>query len=245
MSRMNKDSEEALPKFVVYDSVVELYHCTICDKSFSKYGVKNHISIVHDGKSYGFGKGNIPWSKGKKVDNSSFKLHVWTEEERTALSIQKKLYAKENPFKHSEETKRQISEIMRLKGAGGYRKGSGRGKSGWYKGYYCDSSWELAVVIFCLENNIQIKRNTEKRHYEFDGKIRNYIPDFFINGILTEIKGYNSKQWEAKYAFNKDITIIDKEGIKPYISYVESIYGKDFIKLYENMEGTEQGSKSP
>ena len=41
-----------------------------------------------------------------------------------------------------------------LKGkTGGIREGAGRSKSGWYKGYYCNSSYELAWVIYSLDNN--------------------------------------------------------------------------------------------
>jgi hypothetical protein len=78
------------------------------------------------------------------------------------------------------ERKRKITEKAKMNN-GGYRRGSGRGKKGWYKGIFCDSSWELAMVIYCLENDISIVRNTEKRIYEFNGKIKNYIPDFGIN----------------------------------------------------------------
>lgn len=45
------------------------------------------------------------------------------------------------------------------KSMGGYRKGSGVGKSGWYNGIYCDSSWELAYVIYHIDNNLPIIRN--------------------------------------------------------------------------------------
>ena len=42
--------------------------CDFCDKMFSKYGIKNHISVVHEGKyEYvrHFGKRDSdPWNKG-------------------------------------------------------------------------------------------------------------------------------------------------------------------------------------
>ena len=38
---------------------------------------------------------------------------------------------------------------------GGKRHGSGRGKKGWYKGYYCDSTWELAWVIYQLDHGVK------------------------------------------------------------------------------------------
>lgn len=117
---------------------------------------------------------------------------------------------------------------------GGYRKGSGRGKSGWYKGIYCDSSWELAFVVYHLDNDIPIKRCKEIRKYIFENKEHEYHPDFVVNGKLYEIKGYNTKQWEAKQEQNKDIIVLRREEIKPYIEYCHNKYGNNFISLYDN-----------
>jgi len=69
--------------------------------------------------------------------------------------------------------------------------GAGRGKSGWYKGYYCDSSWELAYVIYNLEHNICnfIKNTSDKFEYEYKNEKHFYIPDFkFDDGHYVEIK---------------------------------------------------------
>jgi len=119
---------------------------------------------------------------------------------------------------------------------GGYKNGSGRGKKGWYKGFYCQSSWELAWVIYSLEHGIKFDRNTEGFEYEFENKKHKYYPDFIIgNKSYVEIKGYSSKQWEAKQSqFPHQIDVIDKNGIKLYIEYAKSIHGKDFIKLLES-----------
>ena len=46
------------------------------------------------------------------------------------------------------------------------------GIKGWYKGFWCDSSWELAYVIYNLDHGIEFRRNTEKFEYEYCGKIR-------------------------------------------------------------------------
>ena len=117
---------------------------------------------------------------------------------------------------------------------GGYRKGSGRGKSGWYKGIYCDSSWELAFVIYHLDNNLNIQRCKEKRYYIFENKTHIYYPDFITDNGIIEIKGFKTKQWEAKELQNPDIKIIGKNEIKFYIDYCKKIYGIDYIKLYDN-----------
>ena len=117
--------------------------------------------------------------------------------------------------------------------SGGYRMNSGRGKKGWYKGIFCDSSWELAFVIWNIENNKPIERCKEKREYIFKGEKHIYIPDFIVEDEVVEIKGYSSKQWEEKIKQNPDIKVLYKNDIKPYLDYVISKYGKNFISLYE------------
>jgi len=126
-----------------------------------------------------------------------------------------------------------IGKKYKKKAPGGYRKGSGIGISGWYKGFYCDSSWELAYVIYCLDNNINIIRNTMPRHYIWNGVNKKYFPDFIVQGILTEIKGYKTDQWKAKLKYNPDVRALYKEDLIDVFEYVENKYGKNFIELYE------------
>lgn len=117
---------------------------------------------------------------------------------------------------------------------GGYRKGSGLGKSGWYKGIYCDSSWELAFVVYHLDNNLKIKRCKEYRKYIFNNKEHIYIPDFVTDDGIIEIKGYKNEQWLEKEKQNPDVKVLYKDEIQFYINYVIKKYGTDFIKLYDN-----------
>ena len=83
--------------------------------------------------------------------------------------------------------------------AGGLRQGSGKGKKGWYKGIFCDSSWELA---FChlenLDNNKNITRCTERRKYVYNGEEHIYIPDFVIDDTLYENKRLYNKTMACK-----------------------------------------------
>lgn len=134
----------------------------------------------------------------------------------------------------SEECKQQWLNNNWKPKIGGYRKGSGQGKSGWYKGIYCDSSWELAFVIYHLDNNLQISRCLERRKYIFDNKEHIYIPDFVTDEGIIEIKGYKTKQWEAKEKQNPDVKVLYKNDIKFYLEYVVQKYGNDYIKLYDN-----------
>ena len=127
----------------------------------------------------------------------------------------------------------KISKRMKEVG-GGYRKGSGRGKKGRYKGYWCDSSWELAWVIYNIEHQIKFKRNTKGFKYNFKGKEHKYYPDFKIGDTFFEIKGYVTEQSISKIdGFKSKIEVIDKNKIKPFLKYVIEKYVKDFIKLYD------------
>ena len=117
---------------------------------------------------------------------------------------------------------------------GGYRKGSGRGKHGWYNGYYCDSSWELAYVIYNLDHNIKFERNEELFPYMFNGKQHKYKPDFIEGDTYIEIKGYSTEQWEAKREqFLKPLKVLYKKDIKFYLAYAEEKYGQNWITLYQ------------
>jgi hypothetical protein len=125
--------------------------------------------------------------------------------------------------------KNNVSKLV-----GGYRKGSGRGKSGWYKGYWCDSSYELAYVIYNLEHSIIFTRNTEVFEYTWNSETHTYCPDFVKDGTLIEIKGYETEQTKMKYAsVHKPLTILQKKNMKEIFTYVEEKYGKDYINLYD------------
>ena len=118
---------------------------------------------------------------------------------------------------------------------GGIRKGSSRAYKGWYKGYYCDSSWELAYVIYNIEHGVFFERNLQGFEYEYNGEKHLFYPDFKLeDGSYVEVKGYMGEQNEIKIkSFRNKIEILGRKEIRPYLDYAKSKYGKDFIKLYE------------
>lgn len=118
--------------------------------------------------------------------------------------------------------------------SGGFREGSSRGKSGWYKGYWCDSSWELAWVIYNLEHEISFERNKKGFEYFFENKKSLFYPDFIVSEKYVEIKNFNSKRLEAKLKyFKKEISVLYKKDLKNIFDYVIEKYGKNYISLYE------------
>lgn len=117
--------------------------------------------------------------------------------------------------------------------------GHSRAKHGWYKGIHCDSSWELAYLIYCFEHNISIIRNKSGFYYCYEGKTHFYFPDFYLSDIDTyvEIKGYlDARALTKQEQFSKHLITLYQKDLVDVLSYVESKYGKDFIKLYENIK---------
>ena len=116
---------------------------------------------------------------------------------------------------------------------GGYRIGSGHSKHGSYNGIRCDSTLELAFLIYHLDNNLYIERCKEKRTYFWNNKYHIYYPDFITNEGIIEIKGYLTEQSIEKSKQNSDIKLILKNDMKKYLNYVINKYGKDFYKLFD------------
>lgn len=125
------------------------------------------------------------------------------------------------------------------KTSGGYRRGSGRGKHGWYRGYYLDSNYELAFLIYCMDHCISIERNKEPFKYtDTDGKVKNFYPDFRVNGKLTEIKGYYTQNLDRKLqAVTEPIDVLFPQDLTHVFRYATNKTGlpvKHLFRLYEN-----------
>ena len=138
----------------------------------------------------------------------------------------------------SDEYRKRVSESLHRSGkSGGYRINSTLGHHGWYKGYYCDSSWELAYVIYNLEHDIVFQRNHDKFKYTYEHKEHTYLPDFIVNDVYIEIKGRWTDKWQAKldqFPSDKKLVVLTRPDMKPYLDYTISKYGRNFISLYED-----------
>lgn len=166
---------------------------------------------------------SLIWNKGKtketdeRVMNSSLKLKGRTS------------FMKGKHFQKPYDNSKGLS--------GGLRKGAGRGKKGRYKGIWCDSSWELAYLIYCLENDKKIERCTEYFEYVFENKTHKYFPDFIVDGTYVEIKGFDTAKVKAKieqFPKDKEYRILYEADLSPAFAYVKTKYGKNFIDLYEH-----------
>lgn len=106
-----------------------------------------------------------------------------------------------------------------------------------------DSSWELAVYIYSIDNNISIDRLPNKFiYYDNDNKKHYYFPDFLIEGQLIEIKGpqYIDENGEltdkAKLRCmneNNVIMWVEKD-VQPYLEYcVSKFNNKNWYKQFK------------
>jgi hypothetical protein len=120
---------------------------------------------------------------------------------------------------------------------GGYREGSGRSKSGYYKGIYCGSTYELCWVIYALDNGIEFDR--------FKGILRDnnlsYVPDFLLKDgkTIIELKGYElkesvNKKTQLAESLGYTVIVLRKNDLKDVFSYAEQKYKtKKFYTLYD------------
>lgn len=106
-------------------------------------------------------------------------------------------------------------------------------KHGWYHGIFCGSSWQLAFVIYMLDIGNDVKRCQKVLEYEYMGSKFKYYPDFEINGIIYEIKGYEDAKSKVKHELFPEIEYYNKEKMKPILKYVKEKYGKNFISLFQ------------
>jgi hypothetical protein len=178
-------------------------------------------------------KGNIPWNKGLTAETNDSLASASTKLKEKYRNGQLVAY---NPMtdpkvriKHKEAMKKAYSNYT--------RRTPGKFKYGWYKGIWCDSSWELAYLLYCFDNNIDIERNKLGFSYIWEDSVHKYFPDFYLpaSNTFVEIKGYKTKRDEAKISqFNNNLLVLCADEMKDILAYVQKVYGKQFTDLYES-----------
>lgn len=121
---------------------------------------------------------------------------------------------------------------------GGYRKRSGRSKSGYYKGIYCGSTYELCWVIHSLDHNIGFSRFPGV--LEQNGK--KYYPDFLLDdgNTIIETKGYEKQEsvdikTQIAESLGYKVRVLRKDDLKFAFDYVREKYKvSKFQELYDS-----------
>ncbi len=120
---------------------------------------------------------------------------------------------------------------------GGYRVGSGRSKTGYYKGIYCGSTYELCWVIHAIDHGIEFTRFPG--YVEANGK--KYYPDFLLGDgkTIVETKGYEKIEAvdiKTKIAefYGYTVNVLRKDDLKFAFEYVSNTYKTNkFYELYD------------
>lgn len=119
---------------------------------------------------------------------------------------------------------------------GGYRNGSGRAKSGYFRGIYCGSSYELVWLIYQLDHNKKVERFSNK--LEKDGVV--YYPDFLQDDQIIELKGFEKqesvdKKIEVARSFGFNVVLLRKEDLQKEFEWVKNNYTYDKVwELYDS-----------
>jgi len=108
--------------------------------------------------------------------------------------------------------------------------------AGHYRGYYYESSFELAWLVYNLDHRIQFSRcNKSFEYYDSQiGKWRLYFPDFELaNGTIIEIKGYYTQNTADKmqavlFDYGRNIVLLEEKDLQTELNYCYTKYGKNF-----------------
>ena len=181
-------------------------------------------------------KGRVAWNKGLTKETSK---SIAARNQKRSIKYSLGLI-QHKPHKLAEETKEKIRQKQLERCAKSGTNLCGKGLRGWYKGYYCQSSWELAFVLYCLDFNINIVRNKEGFQYIWKGLKRTYFPDFydFDHHTYIEVKGYydeRSKEKINQFPNDKHIKVLCLKEMTPILDYVISKYGKNYVDLYDRI----------
>ena len=175
--------------------------------------------------------GRIPWNKGLTAETSESMAIV---QQKLRVKYQTGELVAHQPM-NDPEVRLKHKASMKKAYANYTKRTPGKFKYGWYNDIWCDSSWELAYLLYCLDHNIVIQRNKLGFSYFWEGSVHTYFPDFYLPNIDTfvEIKGYKSERDDAKInQFTETLLVVDADAMKPILSHVQNKYGKQFTDLY-------------
>ena len=164
-------------------------------------------------------KGNVPSNKGKEMKLRELRFCKTCNSKFKVIETSSKVYcsAKCNP------------------NCGGYRKGSGKSKSGYYNGIFCGSTYELLWVMYNIHRNINFERFDGYIEYVLGGVTRKYFPDFIQDNNIIEIKGYHTEIVDIKSDAAKDkgynIHVLYQKDLEEQFKWFAETYPKH--KLHE------------
>lgn len=85
-----------------------------------------------------------------------------------------------------------------------------------YNGVKLHGTWEVGYAKYLDAQGLSWRRPNEKFEYTFEGKIRHYTPDFYVDVLQSyvEIKGYVTAKDEAKWnQFTEKLLVLRGENL--------------------------------
>lgn len=192
----------------------QLINCIYCNKQYSKFGIKNHISIVH--------------LKLRKVDhNKGKKLKTCWNKNKTYEEIFGKDIADAYKNKISNSLIGKIGhkltdkekENLRFHAIKNNFGGHNSKKSIYYKCkdnciVYLQSSYEEKLAIILDEHNIRWNRPEPLKWYDDENIFHRYYPDFYLIDYNIYLDPKND------YLIQKDKIKIEKVSIQNNIKII-------------------------
>jgi hypothetical protein len=179
--------------------------------------------------------GKVAWNRGMTWEAMYSPEVVERQRRESAMRINAVRDAVTNSLEREQVRRAKLSIVAKQRGLGGYERGSGRGKKGWYRGQWCDSTYELVFVVWALDHQIPFERNLEFFPYEYLGRVLRWTPDFRLaDGTYIEIKGYLTDQAQAKFEyFLRPLRVFTRADLDRMFEYVYGRYGTNLLALYE------------
>lgn len=180
--------------------------------------------------------GRTSWNKGlTKETDERIQKQINTYHENHNKGLHKDTSGLNNSM-NNPLTRKHLSKSMKKVYSKYTIRKPKKSKYGYYKGVWCDSSWELAYLIYVKDFGFNIIRNKTGFRYMWENSEHTYFPDFYNidSDTYIEIKGFKSNRDTEKIAqFNHKLIVLEKEDMNFIINYVKSKYGENFISLYD------------
>lgn len=159
---------------------------------------------------------------------------IWVEKYGTDIAIQKL-----NDFRNNQSIKRSGKNNPMFGRPS--PNGSGNGWSGWYNGTFFKSLKELSFMLDLEKNGFKIQSAEKKKfrieYIDWDGKKRNYYPDFFIEETKSIVECKPTHFFRSKNVLCKKIAaenFCNLNGYKYILIDPEKITDEKILYLYKN-----------